>query len=463
MKHLLTLLLSVIILTATAQSGYQIRIKTEKIQADSLFVKSYNIKNKKFVNLIALKFENDITIKDKTPLDEGIYLIEADSVILSEFLISDVKNQKFTISFLEDDIKIEGSKENSANRDYMKQMMVFDQQVKALNIEFQQMQKELPNSMMQTYVDTFVVKLDKINAEKKTYQEKIISENKGLLLASIIQCSIETPPPPKEYYRDQVKYLTYLAEHHFDYFTWDDERLLNTPVLYKSLKEFAQQILPLDSKITIPIVIKALNASKKNIKFYYTLFDYLEHEFGYYKSIYRDVSLYMAMLNDILTISDLEETRKLFYEYELSLISKNQPGDQAIDFNILMADGDTTTLYAMDAEVLIIYFQNPDCPTCGEFRKKMKNMEVLYHVITAGKVKVLTVYFEKNEELWRNYLAKSAYKNWMHGWNYDLQITEERLYDIRNIPTIMVLDKNKKVIEKDLFPNELEEWLKKNL
>ena len=464
MKPFLSFLVSALMFSSFAQTGYQIRIKTENIQADSLFVKSYNVKNKKFTNFLSYKFENDITIKDKTPLDAGIYIIEADSAILSEFIISDAKNQKFTISFLEEDIKIEGSKENSANRAYMKQMMAFGKQLRDLNIEFQKMQqKELPNSMMQAYMDTFMMKLEVINAEKKTYQEKIIAENKGLLLASIIQCSIEVQPPPQEYYRDRVKLFTYVAEHQFDFFTWEDERLLGTPVLYNSFKNFAQNILPLDSKITIPIVIKALNESKKNQKLYFAFFDYLEQEFGSVKSLYRDELLYIAMLQDILNTPDLEETRQLRYEYELNLITKNQPGEQAIDFNILLADGDTTTLYAIDAEVLIIYFQNPDCPTCGEFREKMKNMEVLYHAIVAEKVKVLTIYFEQNEELWRKYLDKSAFKNWTHGWNYDLEISEKHLYDVRMIPTIFVLDKNKKVIAKDLFPNELEEWVKRNL
>ncbi|MCL1849991.1 MAG: DUF5106 domain-containing protein [Bacteroidetes bacterium] len=461
---LFILFFSAIIFISNAQSGYQIRIKTENIQADSLFVKSYNIKNKKFIKFISLKFENDITIKDKTPLDAGIYIIEADSVFLSEFLISDTKNQKFTISILNDDITIEGSKENIANRAYTKQMMEFDQQQRALTVEFQQMkQKELPNSMMQVYVDTFMVKLAHINAEKKLYQEKVISENKGVLLASIIQCSIETPPPPQAYYRDKVKYLTYVSEHHFDYFTWDDERLLNTPVLYNSFRTFAQQILPLDSKVTIPIVLKALNESKKTSKLYYALFDFLEQEFGNVKALYRDEQLYIAMLKDILNTPNVEETRRLRYEYELNLITKNQPGEQATDFNILLSTGDTTTLYAIDAEVLLIYFQNPDCPTCVEYREKMKNIEALYRAIASGRVKVLTLYFEPNEELWRNYLAKSAYKNWMHGWNYDLQISEKHLYDVRIIPTVIVLDKNKKVIEKDIFPNELEEWIKRNL
>ena len=463
MNRLLTLFLCALTFTSFAQSGYQIRIKTEKIQADSLFIKSYNVKSKKFTNLLSVKFTNDITLKEKTPLDAGIYIIEADSIMLSEFLISDAKNQKFTISFLEDDIKIEGSKENSANRAYMKQMREFDLQFKDLNTEFQMKQREVPKSMMQSLLDTFVVKLDKHSAEKREYQEKIINENKGTLLASIIRCSIEVPPPPHDYYRNQVKLLSYVSEHFFDAYTWNDERLLQTPVLYNKFRTFAQQISQLDAEITIPIVLKALDASKKSRNLHFALFDFLEHEFGNVKSLYRDEQLYVAMLKDILKLADMEETRKKFYEYELNLITKNQPGEQAVNFNILLSNGDTTNLYAIDAELLLIYFQNPDCPTCGEFREKMKNMESLYHALSSGKLKILTVYFEENEELWRNYLKTKAFTNWVHGWNYDLEISEKHLYDVRIIPTIMVLDKNKKVIKKDIFPNELEDWLKRNL
>ena len=463
MNRFFTLIFCTFFFISNAQTGYQIRMKNEKINADSLFVKAYHVKSKKFTKIISLKFEKDITLKDKTPLLPGIYIIEADSILLTEFLISDDKNQKFTISFLEDDLKFDGSKENTANRAYMKQMMEYRQQVQALNQEFQMMQqKGMPNSMMQAYVDNYLKKLDSIHLKKMAYQEKVMAENKGSLLASIIQISLEIPPPPETYYRDRTKLFSYLAEHQFDNFTWTDERLLNTPVLYDKFREFCQQILQLDTEIAIPIVLKSLNESKKNAKLYLAFFDNIEHEFGNYKSPYRNVDLYMPMLKDILNMPDIEETRKLYYEFELNLINKNQPGAQAIDFNILLSNGDTTTMYAIDAEILILYFQNPDCPTCGEFREKLKNMEVLYNAIASGKVKVLTVYFDENETLWRNYLEKRAFSNWLHAWNYDHKISENALYDYRIIPMIMILDKNKKVLQKDIFPNELEEWLKKN-
>ena len=462
MNRLLILFFIAIGFIACAQPGYQIRIKTENIHADSLYVKAYHVKSKKFENLYVLKFEKDVTIKDKTPLVAGIYIVEADSTILTEFLISDDKNQKFIISILEDDVKVGGSKENSANRAYMKQMLEFSRRVQALDDEFKEMQqKELPNYMLQSFVETLTKRANEIFTEKKAYQEKMIAENKGLLLASIIQSSLDAPQPPQEYYRNRVKMFSHLAAHLFDTFPWEDERLLHTPVLYNKFKAFAQQVFQLETEFSIPVVLKALNESKVNRKMYFSLFDYLEREFGSHKSIYRDVLLYIAMLEDILSMPDLEETRKLFYEYELSLLSKNRVGDQAQDFNILLSNGDTTNLYAIDVEILMLYFQHPDCPTCVELRNKMKNMVALNNAIASGRLKVLTIYFEDNEDLWRNYLKTRALENWTHGWNYDQHITEKRLYDIRNIPMIMVLDRDKKVIKKDLLSNELEDWLKK--
>jgi thiol-disulfide isomerase/thioredoxin len=465
MKHIFTLFFCTLVFASFAQSsGYQIRIKTEEIETDSIFIKAYNVKNKKFENLISIKFEKDITIKDKTPFEAGIYVIEADSAIITEFLISDEKNQKFTISILNDDIKFEGSKENSANREYMKQMFEFRLRERALDAEIQQMrQKEMPNSMMKAYMDTFLVKINNINVEKKSYQEKIIAENKGFLLASIIQSSMAAVLPSQEVLKDMIRMNIYSLEHLFDNFAWKDERLLKTPVLYTKFKAFAQQLLPLEPEFSIPIVLRVLDESKIGRTLFYAFFDYLEHEFGNIKSPYREEELYIAMLDDILKISDLEEARKLRYEYELNLITKNQPGEQAIDFNILLATGDSTNLYAIDSDLLLLYFHRPNCPTCREFSEKMKNMEPLYHALVSKKLKILTVYCEEEEELWRNYLNTGAFKTWMHCWNYDFQISDKRLYDVRIVPTIMVLDKDKKVIKKDIFPNELEDWLKKNL
>jgi hypothetical protein len=464
MRYFFLLFLSILISVSYAQTGSQIRIKSEKLTADSLFIKSFDVKSKKFINLYAAKFVNDITIIQDNPFEAGIYIIGVDSLTLCELLISDAKKQKITISILEDDIKIEGSKETSANRANMKQMLEFDRQMRILDIEFQQLQQQgLPREQMQPFVDTIVEKLNQILADKKTYQEKTIAEHKGLLLASIIRTSFEMTPPPQDYYNDRVKFYSYMAEHHFDNFPWEDERLLNTPLIYNKFKTFAKQIFPLEPEFSIPVVIKLLNECKRYRNTYYAFFDFLEHEFGSVKALYRDEELYIAMLKETLNLSDLEEARKMRYEYELGRIDKNHSGDAAPDFNILLSNGDTTNLYAIEAELLMVYFQNPDCPQCGELRERMKKMDIVNEAIASGKLKVVTIYFEKNDHLWRNYLKTRAYEHWMHGWNYDLQIEDEHIYDVRIIPMIMFLNKDKKIIKKDLLSNEIESWLRRYL
>lgn len=451
-------------LTACSQPGYQIKVKTLSQTGDSLYVKSYNIKEKKFTKLIALKFEKELTFKHIEPLPAGIYSIELDTVVICEFLISDSKKQKFSITISEEDINVEGNAENQANRAYMKQMMAFDYQYYLVEEDFKQLQqKGLPNYMMQPYVDSLIKKADGLSAQKKKYQEKIIAENKGTLLASIIKSSIEVPQPPQSYYRDRARLAAYFAEHLFDTFPWEDERMLNTPILYNKMKTFGQQIFPLEPEVSIPIVLKALQESKKTTLIHYALFDFLEHEFGNYKSPYRDELLYIAMLKEILSFPNLEETRKPRYEYELNIIDKNQAGEIAPNFSLLMSTGETIEMYDIESEYLMLYFQNPDCPTCSELREKMKNLDILNQAIAAGKLKVVTVYFEAGEELWRNYLKTRALKNWQHAWNKDLQIEEQKLYDTRIIPMIMFLDKNKKIIKKDLLSNEVEIWLKKTI
>jgi hypothetical protein len=170
-----------------------------------------------------------------------------------------------------------------------------------------------------------------------------------------------------------VKINSYLAEHHFDTFPWEDDRLLSTPVIYNKFKTFAKQIFLLEAEYSIPVVLKVMNECKTKRNMLYAFFDFVEHEFGSIKSPYRDEQLYIAMLKEILKINDLEEARKMRYEYELKRIDKNNNGDTAPDFNILLSNGDTTHLYAIEAELLMLYFQNPDCPQCGELRDKMKN------------------------------------------------------------------------------------------
>jgi thiol-disulfide isomerase/thioredoxin len=276
----------------------------------------------------------------------------------------------------------------------------------------------------------------------------------------LIQSTIEIPSPPKEYYSDRTKYYTYLLEHQFDNYKWEDDRLINTPLPNNKFKFYSQVILELAPEIATPLVIKDLDKSKVSILHYYQFFDYLEIFFGSLTSPYRDEYLYIEMLKNALQFPQLSPERKARYVYELSVINKNLRGSIVPDFKVVLNNGDSTSLHKINAEYLLIYFQNPDCPSCIELRQKMESMDLLKKAIADKKMTVLTVYFESNEQIWRNYLLKSANPAYIHSWNYDLSIEKDKLFDTRTIPMLILVDKDKRVIKKDLLKNEIEYYMK---
>jgi len=125
-----------------------------------------------------------------------------------------------------------------------------------------------------------------------------------------------------------------------------------------------------------------------------------------------------------------------------------------------MSTGDTTSLYDIQADYLILYFQNPDCPSCIELRNKMESMDHLKEALKSQKVKIITIYFEADDRIWRNYLKTSANPAYLHAWNYNQKIVQDNMFDTRTIPMLILVDKEKKVIKKDLMSNEIEQYIK---
>ncbi len=458
-KYSFLIFLSVLLLKIYPQA-YKINVVSD-LFADSLYLQSYNKEKHSYQNFQSLKYQNNIDFQGKEPLAPGMYIIQRDSIVLVEIFVSDTKNQKFKITIKDNQIKFTDSPENEANQLYIKKMLDFKSQIQKLDDEFNELKKSnLPSYMLQPYVDTLVAKVEIIQNQKKDYQYNTIQKYQGTFFASVVKSTLEMATPPKEYYNNKTLYYTYIAQHNFENYVWADERLLNSPIPNNKFKYFAQVILQLDPEVVTPIVINILNQSKISKNHYYAFFDYLEVYFGSLTSPFRDEYLYIEMLKNALTYPQLDEARRTRYEYELGVINKNLRGTILPNFPLLMSTGDTTSLYDIQADYLILYFQNPDCPSCIELRNKMESMDHLKEALKSQKVKIITIYFEADDRIWRNYLKTSANPAYLHAWNYNQKIVQDNMFDTRTIPMLILVDKEKKVIKKDLMSNEIEQYIK---
>lgn len=462
MKKFTLFVLIALFFAYNAHAQAEIKLKIRNVTADSIKIQGFSTKSRKMETIYAAPLAPELIYKSKTPLEPGLFWVLADSNLVDAFLISSDKNQKFTSSIDTGKIVYTGSPENTNYHTYVIDMQNFDFRMEQLNIEFQQAQASMPQYMLRVFADSLTARARRIMAEKEAYQRKVMAQNPGTMLASIIEASIEAPQPPQEYYNDRSRMQKFYMEHYFDNFPWHDPRILNTPIGENKIKEFCNLIYQFDRPDLDTCIIAALDAAKVNETTFYNFFDRVEKILGSNTSPYQMENSYIKMLKYMLQYPKLEVARKTRYEHELSIIDKNHEGDILPNFRIVMSTGDTTTFYQIRSEYMLLYLQHPTCPTCREVRGRMANFPALNSAIAKGNLKVLTVYFENDTNIWNNFIHSSeANPSYLHGWNFDQTIEENHLFDTRTIPYMFLIDKDKKVIRKDILVNEIEDYIKK--
>ena len=440
-----------------AQVSIHIDIKGDKT-FDSVFVRSEaKLQTKKY---LSAPYSPSVTLQDKESLKPGMYEILGDSTYLAVIFIPSENNQKFSLTIDGENVTFANSKENTAYYDYLRGMIGYNKRLDSLNEEFQRAQRTLPQYMLKVFVDSLSANARRINDEMRTYQRKTAAANKGTLMGSVVATATYLNDPPQEVVSDRHLFQSYYIEHFFDNFAWNDPRIFNTIVVEQKLKEICNMIYQYDNPEYDTFVVAALNQAKVNQTSYEYLFDALEHVLGSNISPYKVEHTYIAMLKDALAYPKLDENRKRRYTRELGFIDKNHAGDTVPDFRLVLANGDTTTFYAIESEYTLLYLQHPTCPTCHQVRNRMKGFDKLNRAIESGKLKVVMVYFEDDPKVWDNYIHSSeANPKYLQGWNFDQTIDDKDLFDTRTIPYMFLLDKDKVVIKKDLLVNEIEPYI----
>ena len=157
--------------------------------------------------------------------------------------------------------------------------------------------------------------------------------------------------------------------------------------------------------------------------------------------------------------SDLvDESMREKYAREVRLASLNRVGSKAADFRFTDKRGRMHTLYGIDAELTLLFFSNPGCSACKEIIDVLNNDPRISSLISEGVMAVLNIYIDEDLEEWRSYMTVYP-EHWYNGFDPDLVIRGENLYNVRAIPSLYLLDRNKTVIMKDAPEARVFEWL----
>ncbi len=146
------------------------------------------------------------------------------------------------------------------------------------------------------------------------------------------------------------------------------------------------------------------------------------------------------------------------YRYEAEMTSLNRMGTVAADFRFSDKNGRTHTLHGIEAPMTLLFFSNPGCEACMNIIKVLKEDQTISSMIASGVLAVLNIYIDEDLQSWREYMPIYP-EEWYNGFDPDLVIRTDNLYSVRAIPSLYLLDKDKRVIMKDAPENKLFNYL----
>lgn len=248
---------------------------------------------------------------------------------------------------------------------------------------------------------------------------------------------------------------SYLVAHYWDGFDFSDTTLISRPEITEQAFADFLDVLPHVSPDESVKALRRLMASASADRSMLMYFADLAEKYLYDpNSPFRNEEFYIPVLEYIVSSPDLAEVYKIRPRYRLELALKNRPGDVAADFAYTLPDGKGGRLSEVKSEYTVLFFNNPDCADCISTKAFIAGSVLFGKLLAAKRLTVVAVYPDDDLSLWKKTTYPSA---WINGSNPAL--SGARLYDLKAMPTLYLLDRNKRVILKDAPVERIEEWL----
>ncbi|MDR2562780.1 MAG: AhpC/TSA family protein [Prevotellaceae bacterium] len=464
MKQRITLLLiSILFAAGSGAQGYKINVNFTGL-SDSTIYLAVHYGNEKFVRDTAVLDKKGRTVftKDK-PLAGGMYLLACGGEHLLDFLISDDKNQNFSLSATKaaynKTLHFKNSPENEAFADFTRFM-----------IRKQKRDMGLVEMSRKTKKDSEIQ--DYISRERQKYRDSLEWEISNIkrnfpngLLYSIV--SAMNPPmaeridiPENTPGRDSILfwyYYNFEAKRYWDNFVLTDKRMQYSPILIPAIDRYFTEILIQKPDSIIPhldrFLSKVAGDSLMN-KFLtgHTFNLFMQSEIMGMENVAVHLidNYYLAGKVNVLDDKFLRDITDYANKYRPTLIGK-----QAANLKMETINGQYESLYDIDAQYTLVYFFEPNCGHCKQETPKVYKV---YEKYRDKGLAAYCVYSQTKKQEWAAYVAQNNLQ-WINVWDETNANDFRRKYSVYIVPQIYLLDKDKKIIGRRLSAETLDKML----
>lgn len=227
---------------------------------------------------------------------------------------------------------------------------------------------------------------------------------------------------------------------------WMTSQAQSTPAPEKYNK-LLEQTAAMDQRKAEFLMNATMETLAKDPKGYRQMMELAERRFSDAADPIHNEGLYMVVLKHAANNYVLSNTEKEKQRLLLEGAKKNMIGSIATDFDYIVP-GDKTVhhLNELNADYILVFFNNPDCESCEVIKERLANNELINKMVNEKKLIVLAIYPYDDQKLWK----KASYPKMMiNGWNQSRQIEYAELYDLPTLPCFYLLDRSHKVLMKN--------------
>ncbi|MDR0698117.1 MAG: DUF5106 domain-containing protein [Tannerella sp.] len=278
----------------------------------------------------------------------------------------------------------------------------------------------------------------------------------------VITENFERVVPPAMITEPQ-KRADYIVAHFWDKFNFSDTMYAHVPdITEQAFVEFIAMFPYTSSYDKISGGVKKLLVSAEVENVMYNYFCSLAERYLYNpNSPMRNDEYLMPFLEHIVESTKIADVKKIRPRHLLELARRNRIGSKAEDFVYTTASGKTGRLYDLSAKYLLLMFYNPDCVECQRTMEILKQSPAVVDAVSSGRLKLLAVYPDEDLDAWKNH-QKDVPSSWINAYDKSQAIKSNEIYDLKAIPMLYLLDKDKKVILKDTSTGDIHEYLDRN-
>lgn len=164
-------------------------------------------------------------------------------------------------------------------------------------------------------------------------------------------------------------------------------------------------------------------------------------------SPHRSEDLYLPFVEGLTKSKYTLEEKRRGYEFELEKCRLNPYGAIAPDFEFKDIKGHRFTLHGVKSQFTLLFFSNPGCNACLEIIDQIGTRPYIEAMIKDKFISIVNIYIDDEMDKWRDYVPTYP-SSWLNCYDSQKKIKDD-LYYVRAIPSLYLLDKDKRVLFKD--------------